>query len=53
MEEFLKEIEFTFKNDQSNQKANEILTRAKKTLHREEQESKNQFQKLSKNSKTN
>lgn len=53
MEMFLKEIQFTFKNDRSNQKANETLLKATKTLHREKQESKNYIEKLVRTAKTN
>ncbi len=35
VEMFLRDIEFTFKNDKKTQKANEIMLKAKKMLYRE------------------
>lgn len=35
VEKFLKDIEFTFKNDKKAQKANEIMLKAKRMLYRE------------------
>lgn len=53
IEQFLKEIEFTFKNDSSNQKASDTLLRAKKNLHREQKESEVHIERLMKKSKVN
>lgn len=38
VEQFLKDIEFTFKNDRRSQKANEVMMKTKKMLYREAQD---------------
>lgn len=53
LQSFLKTIEFTFKNDESNQKANETLLKAKKNLQREEKESREYINKIWKKPKYN
>ncbi len=47
---FLRDIEFTFKNDKKQQKANEIMTKAKKLLYQEAQQTKNEMKKIVKSS---
>jgi hypothetical protein len=53
VEAFLKDIEFTFKNDKKSQKANQIMLKAKKMLYRDAVDCQKTAKKITKSAEAN